>query len=293
MRCLINEGMHVGNRLHSVVLVNEGFIRAQHEAEDLKGQLDAQSRETEKFKLILQEKEDQLNRLIAPPNLQSELEAAKTDNLRLKAELDDFVEKNCYIPRENANFATKLGEFEAPIAELRGELNSVKVDAEKAVEKSRQLEVERSIEKEKLRVFEEKAETRARISNELKGKLEEAIAANDRLQTELTSVNEVRITLIDMKSELEQKLKKTEANLNEALNDIVAAEARSTLLAEYERWKSPRMTLEHGEQGMENIPARILDARMIEYNAKKALEASSEDDSEETISENSGSSHTE
>ncbi|XP_060178001.1 uncharacterized protein LOC132607934 [Lycium barbarum] len=272
---------------------------ACEQPEDLKGQLDAQSRETEKFKLLLQEKKDQLSQLIAPLNLQSELEVAKADNLRLTAELDELDENrllnqdNTNLSQENANFTSKLDEFNAAIAQLRGELNSVKADVEKAIEKSRKLEAERAIEKQKLRVFEEKAETRARISDELKSELEETVAANDRLQTELSSVNMVLITLLDMKSELEEKLKKTEADLNEALNDIVAAKARSSLLAEYEWWKFGRMTLEHIERGMENIPARILDVRMIEDKAKKDLEASSEDHSEETVFENSDSSHTE
>ncbi|XP_060195029.1 uncharacterized protein LOC132624240 [Lycium barbarum] len=297
-QCLINKGMHVGNR--SVVLVNEGFVRAQHLVDDLKAQLDAQSRETEKFKLLLREKKDELSRATAPPNLQSELEAAKRENLHLKAELDDAVEKNKLLDgdnknlsRENADFVTKLGEFEATIAQLREGLDSIKVDAEKREEKIRQLEAERVGEKEKLRVFKEKVETRARISDELKGRLEEAILANNILQTELASVNEVRITLIDMKSELEERLKKAQADMVEACKDVEAAEAHSTLLVEHERWKYRRVTLEQVERGMEDIPLRILDARMIEDKAKKALEDSSEDDSEETVSENSGSTHTE
>ncbi|XP_059295673.1 uncharacterized protein LOC132049014 [Lycium ferocissimum] len=296
-QCLINEGMHAGNR--SVVLVNEGFIRAQREVEDLKGQLDAQSRETEKFKLLLQEKEDQLSRAVPPPNLQSELEAAKADNLRLKAELDDAVEKNRLLEqdninlgRDNANFATRLGEFEATIAQLRGELNSIKADAEKAAEKFHQLETERATEREKLRVLEEKVETRARAVDELKSKLEEATAANDLLQTELESVNQVRITLLEAKFELEENLKKAEADLEESLKDMEAAEAHTTLSIEYERWKSRRVTLEQVERGLGDIRARILEAKAIEDKAKKALDASSDDDSEKTVSEDSGSNHT-
>ncbi|XP_059310826.1 uncharacterized protein LOC132062229 [Lycium ferocissimum] len=268
--------------------------------DDLKAQLDAQGRETKKFRLLLQEKEDQLSRVIAPPNLQSELETAKRENLLLKAELDDVVEKNKILnednknlSRENANFVTKLGEFEATIAQLREGLDFVKVDTEKREEKIRQLEAERASDKEKLRVIEEKAETRARISDDLKGQLEDAILANNALQTEPASVNEVRITLIDMKSELEEKLKNAQADLVETCKDVEVAEARSTILVEHEQWKSPRVILEQVERGMEDIPARILDARMIEDKAKTTLEDSSEDDSEETISENSGSSHTE
>ncbi|XP_059294666.1 uncharacterized protein LOC132047671 [Lycium ferocissimum] len=168
-----------------------------------------------------QEKEDQLSRAVPPPNLQSELEAAKADNLHLKAKLDDAARR-----------------FEATIAQRRGELNSVKADAEKAVEKFHQLEVERATEKEKLRVFEEKAETRAQTVDKLKSKLEEATAANDLLQTELESVNQVQITLLQAKFKLEENLQKAEADLEESLKDMEAAEAHTMLSIEYERWKS-------------------------------------------------------
>ncbi|XP_060210445.1 uncharacterized protein LOC132637362 [Lycium barbarum] len=221
-------------------------------------------------RLLLREKEDQLSWVIAPLNLQSELKAAKRENLRLKAELNDVVEKNKLLDgdnknlsRENSSFATKLSEFEATITQLREELDSVKVNAEKMVEKFRQLEAKRAAEKEKLRIVEEKAETRARISDELKRQLETAVLANDALQTELASVSEVRITLSDKKSELEEKLKKAQADLEEACKDIEATEARSTLLVELEWWKSQRVTLEQVERGMEDIPVRILDAKII------------------------------
>ncbi|XP_060190783.1 uncharacterized protein LOC132620086 [Lycium barbarum] len=280
-QCLIKEGMHAGNR--SVVLVNEGFIRAQHEVDNLKAQLDAQGRETEKFKLLLRENEDQLT---------------KAENLRLKAELADVIEKNQLLEvdnidfsRDNANFASRLGEFEATIAQLRGELDSVKADAEKVAERLHQLEFERATDKEKLRVAEEKAKTRARISDELKSKLEEATATNDLLQAEFELIYQVRIALLEMKSELEARLKKAEADLEESLKDMEAAEARSTILIEYERWKSRWATSEQVEIGLGEIQAQILEAKKVEDRAKKALDADS-DDSEQTISENSGSNHT-
>ncbi|XP_060211057.1 uncharacterized protein LOC132638088 [Lycium barbarum] len=77
-QCLIIEGMHAVSR--SVVLVNEAFIRAQQEMDDLKGQLDAQGRETEKYLHLLQEKEEELNRAVALSNLRPELDAAKAEN---------------------------------------------------------------------------------------------------------------------------------------------------------------------------------------------------------------------
>ncbi|XP_060177977.1 uncharacterized protein LOC132607914 [Lycium barbarum] len=290
----------VGVASYSVVLVNESFLRAQHEIDDLRGQLDAQGRETEKFKLLLQQKEDQLSRIIAPPTLQSELEAAKKENLRLKIELDDIVKKskvlegdNKQLSRENAEYATKLGEFEATITQLREGLDSVKGEAAKMEEKFRKLKVEKTTEKDKLKVMEEKAESRARIDDELKKELEAAVLANDALQAELASSNEVRVTLVDMRSELEEKLKKAQADLEEAYKEIVATEARSTLLVEHERWKSRRVTLEAVQRGFEDLPARILDTKMIEDRAKKALEDSSEKDPEGSGSDDSGSSLTE
>ncbi|XP_059290277.1 uncharacterized protein LOC132043826 [Lycium ferocissimum] len=252
----------------SVVLVNEGFVRAQHEVDDLKGQLDAQGRETEKFQLLPQEKEDQLSRAAALPNLQSELEASKAENLRLKAELADMIEKNRLLEadnfglnRDNANFITRLGELEAIISQLRSELDSIKADAVRMAEGHHQLESESANDKEKLKVADEKAKTRARISDELKSKLEEATEANDVLQAEFESANQIRIALLEERSELEAKLKKAEANLEESLKDMETAEARSTILIEYERWKLRRVTLEQIEKGLGDLQARILEAK--------------------------------
>ncbi|XP_059292225.1 uncharacterized protein LOC132045670 [Lycium ferocissimum] len=295
-QCLINEGMHAGNR--SVVLVNEAFIRAQQEVDDLKGQLDAQGRETEKFQHLLQEKEDQLNRAAALSNLQPELEAAKAENLRLKDELAGMVEKNRLLEadkvglsQDNARFSSRLGELEATISQLRSELDSVKTDAVKMAERHRLLESENATDKEKLRVMEQKAEDRARICDELKSKFEEAAEANDILKAELESATQVQRILDEERSELVAKLAKAEADLEESLKDVEAAEARTTIAVEYERWKSRRATLEQAQQGLGDLPALILEARTIEEEAKKALDPESED-SERTVSENSGSSHT-
>ena len=83
-----------------MVLVNEGFIRAQQEIDDLKGQLDAQSRETTKFQHFLQIKEDELSRAVSLANLQPELDATKAENLRLKDELAGVVQRNRLLEEE-------------------------------------------------------------------------------------------------------------------------------------------------------------------------------------------------
>ncbi|XP_060182244.1 uncharacterized protein LOC132611901 [Lycium barbarum] len=161
----------------SVVLVNEVFIRAQHKVDYLKGQLDTQGCEAEKFQHLLREKEDQLSRAAALSNLQPEFEAAKAENLHLKVELAGMVEKNrllevdkAGLSQDNPRFTSRLGVLEATISELRSELDSVKVDAVKIAERHRLLESENARDKEKLRVVEQKAENRVRISDELKSK---------------------------------------------------------------------------------------------------------------------------
>ncbi|XP_059307612.1 uncharacterized protein LOC132059122 [Lycium ferocissimum] len=293
---LINEGMHAGNR--SVVLVNEAFIRAQQEVDDLKGQLDAQGRETEKFQHLLQVKEDQLNRAAALSNLQPELEAAKAKNLRLKDELAGMVEKNRLLEadkvglsQDNARFSSRLGELEATISQLRRELDSVKTDAVNMVERHKLLESENAEYKNKLRVFERKAEDRARICDELKTKFEETAEANDILKAELESATQVQRILDEERDELVAKLAQAEADLAEALKNVEAAEAHTTIAVEYERWKSRRATLEQAEQGFGDLPALILEAKKTEEEAKRALDTDSED-SERTVSEHSGSSCT-
>ncbi|XP_059306366.1 uncharacterized protein LOC132057780 [Lycium ferocissimum] len=128
----------------------------------------------------------------------------------------------------------RLGEFEATITQLWDELDSVKTDAVKVAERLHQLESERANDKEKLRVVEEKVKTRARISDELKSKLEKATKANDLLQTEFESANQIRVALLEVKSEPEARLKKVEVDLEESLKDMEAAEAHSMILIEYE-----------------------------------------------------------
>ncbi|XP_059281332.1 uncharacterized protein LOC132035026 [Lycium ferocissimum] len=282
----------------SVVLVNEAFIRAQQEVDDLKGQLDAQGRETEKFQHLLQVKEDQLNRAAALSNLQPELEAAKAENLRLKDELAGMVEKNRLLEadkvglsQDNALFSSRLGELEATISQLRRELDSVKTDAVNMAERHRLLESENAEYKDKLRVFVQKAEDRARICDELKTKFEETAEANDLLKAELESATQVQRILDVERSELVDKLAQAEADLAEALKSVEAAEAHTTIAVEYERWKSRRATLEQAQQGFGDLPALILEAKKIEEEAKRALDTDSED-SERTVSERSGSSCT-
>ncbi|XP_059285934.1 uncharacterized protein LOC132039475 [Lycium ferocissimum] len=209
-----------------------------------------------------------------------------------------MVEKNRLLEADNAGlnednvrFISRLGELEATIFQLRSELDSVKADAVKMAKRHRHLESESAKDKEKLRVIEQKIEDRARISDELKSKFEEAAEANDVLQAELESANQIQIVLLGERSELAAKLEKAEANLEESLKDMEAAEARTTILVEYERWKSRRATLEQAQKGLGDLQARINEAKAIEEEAKKALHAESAV-SERTVSENSDSNRT-
>ncbi|XP_059291468.1 uncharacterized protein LOC132044947 [Lycium ferocissimum] len=210
-QCLLNQGMYAENR--AIMLVNKGFIRAQHEIDDLRAQLDAQSQETEEFKLLLQQKEDQLSQI---------------KNKVLE-------EDNKQLYQGNSEYVSKLSELEATITQLRQGLDSVKGQAANMEEKFRRLESKRAAEKENLKVAQEKVETRARANEKLKSELDAAIRDNDGLQAELATSNEGRITLSDMRSELEEKLKKAQFDLKEAYEEIEATEARSTLLVEYEK----------------------------------------------------------
>ncbi|XP_059306310.1 uncharacterized protein LOC132057718 [Lycium ferocissimum] len=137
---------------------------------------------------------------------------------------------NVSLNQDNAHFISRLGELEATISQLRSELDSVKADTVRMAERHQQLGSESANNKEKLRVVEQKAEKRARISDELKRKLEEAVEANDMLQAELESANQIQIVLLEERSELEAKLKKAEVDLEESLKDTETAEARSTIL---------------------------------------------------------------
>ncbi|XP_059315682.1 uncharacterized protein LOC132066376 [Lycium ferocissimum] len=195
------------------------------------------------------------------------------------------------LSQDNARFSSRLGELEATISQLRSELNSVKADAVKMAERHRVLESKNAKDKEKLMVVEHKAEDRARICDELKSKFEETAEANDILKAELESATQFQGILDEKRSELAAKLAKAEADLEESLKDVEAAEARTTIAVEYERWKSRRVTLEQAQQGLGDLPALILEARTIEKEAKKALDPESED-SERTVFENSSSSRT-
>ncbi|XP_059306967.1 uncharacterized protein LOC132058499 [Lycium ferocissimum] len=120
-QCLINKDMHAGNR--SVVLVNEAFVHAQQEVDDLKGQLDAQSRETEKYLHLLRVKEDELNQAVTLSNLRPD--ATKAENRQLKGELTEMVEYNWHLEadkiglsRDNAQFFSRLGRLEITLSQL-------------------------------------------------------------------------------------------------------------------------------------------------------------------------------
>ncbi|XP_060193348.1 uncharacterized protein LOC132622712 isoform X2 [Lycium barbarum] len=124
-QCLINEGMHAGNR--SVVLVNEAFVRAQQEVDDLKGQLDAQGREMEKYLHLLREKEEELNRAAALSNLRPEIDAAKDENRQLKSELAAMADYNrsleadkIGLSRDKTHFSSRLDELEITVSQHRG-----------------------------------------------------------------------------------------------------------------------------------------------------------------------------
>ncbi|XP_060194891.1 uncharacterized protein LOC132624076 [Lycium barbarum] len=292
--CLINEGMHAGNR--SVVLVNEAFIRARHEIDDLRGQLDAQGREIEKYQHLLREKEEELNRAVMLANLRPELDAVKDENRRLKSNLAAMTDYNRSLEaekiglcRDKTQFSLRLDELETTISQLRGELDSVRADATGLTERNRQLESEAALFNERSRVLEEKVEERARLCEGLRTELEEAINANDTLKAELDAANLTRDDLERNRAPLETKLAKAEADLEEAWKSVEAAEAHTAIVAEYEKWKSRRLTLEQAELGLEDLPALILEAKGMEKEANLAL-GSESDDSERTESEHSSSS---
>ncbi|XP_060177767.1 uncharacterized protein LOC132607700 [Lycium barbarum] len=198
---------------------------------------------------------------------------------------------NVDLSQDNARFTSRLSELDATISQLRSELDSVKADAVKMEEKHQLLESENVKDKEKLRVVEQKAEAHAWISDELKRTFEEAAEANDMLQADLVSANQIQRILDEERSELTAKLAKAEVDLEESLKDVEAAEARTTIVVEYEWWKSRRITLEQAQQGFGALQAWILEAKAIEKEAKKALDAESAN-SERTIFENSGFNRT-
>ncbi|XP_060211657.1 uncharacterized protein LOC132639204 [Lycium barbarum] len=179
------------------------------------------------------------------------------------------------LSQDNAHFSSRLGELKATISQLQSELDSVKTDAVKMAKRHRLLESENATDNEKLRVMEQKAEDRARICDKLKSKFEEAAEANDILKAELESATQTQRILDEERSKLVAKLAKVEADLKESLKDVKAAEARTTIAVEYERWKSRRATLEQAQQGLGDLAALILEARTIEEEAKKSLDPES------------------
>ncbi|XP_060190702.1 uncharacterized protein LOC132619962 [Lycium barbarum] len=195
------------------------------------------------------------------------------------------------LSQDNAHFSLRLGELEATISQLRSELDSVKADAVKMAERHRLLESKNAKDKEKLRVVEQKAEDWARICDELKSKFEEAVEDNDTIKAELRSATQVQGILDRERSELAANLAKVEADLEESLKDVEAAEARTTIAVEYDWWKSQRVTLKQAQKGLGDLPALILEAKTIEEQAKKALDPEFED-SKRSVSENFDSSRT-
>ncbi|XP_059310198.1 uncharacterized protein LOC132061385 [Lycium ferocissimum] len=192
------------------------------------------------------------------------------------------------LSQDNTRFSSRLGELEATVSQLRSELDSVKADAVKMAERHRLLESKNAEYKEKLRVFEQKAEDRARICVELKIKFEETAESNDILKAELESATQVQRILDEERLELVAKLAQAETDLVESLKNVEAVEAHTTIAVEYERWKSRRATLKQAQQGFGDLSALILEAKTIEEEAKRALDT----DSERMVSEHSGSSHT-
>ncbi|XP_059302284.1 uncharacterized protein LOC132054257 [Lycium ferocissimum] len=200
-------------------------------------------------------------------------------------------EEKIGLSQANARLSSKLSELETDISQLRGELDSVKSDASNLAERHRRLESESTKYAERMRVFEQKAEDRARMCDELRTRLEETVEANDILKAELESANQYRSILDEERNGFLVRLARAEAGLAEALKNLEAAEAYSTVVVEHERWRSRRITLEEAERGFTDLPALILEARRTEDVAKRALDSDSED-SERTESEHSGSSQT-
>ncbi|XP_060197761.1 uncharacterized protein LOC132626784 [Lycium barbarum] len=196
------------------------------------------------------------------------------------------------LSRDNAQISSRLGELETTFSQLREELDLVKSDAASLAERNRLLESESSRCQERARVFEEKAESRARMCDDLKNELKETADANDTLQAELQSAIQMHNVLGEARDALVAKLAQAEADLDEVLKSVEAAEAQATIVVEYEKWKSRRITLEQAEHGFTDIPALIAEAKRVEGEAKDAL-GSESDDSERTESERSGSSHSE
>ncbi|XP_060178242.1 uncharacterized protein LOC132608193 [Lycium barbarum] len=206
--------------LLSVVLVNEAFVCAQQKMDDLKGQLDAQGRKTDKYLHLLREKEEELSRAVALSNLQPELDAAKAENLQLRSELVALNEYNRSLEtekiglnRDNAQISSRLGELETTFSQLQEELDLVKSDAAGLAERNRLLESESARHQERARVFEDKAESRARLCDGLKNELKETADANDTLQSKLQSAIHMQNVLGEAWDALAAKLAQAKDDL--------------------------------------------------------------------------------
>ncbi|XP_060183012.1 protein MLP1 homolog [Lycium barbarum] len=158
------------------------------------GQLDAQSRETEKYVHLLRVKEDELSQAVTPSNLRPELDATKAENRQLKGELAKMVEYNrrleadkIGLSRDNTHLSSRVGELETTVTQLREELDFVKSDTTSMAKRHRLLESENAWYKERMRVLEEKAGKRAQICDDLETELQETVDANDTLKAELES----------------------------------------------------------------------------------------------------------
>ncbi|XP_060190538.1 uncharacterized protein LOC132619742 [Lycium barbarum] len=119
------------------------------------------------------------------------------------------------LSQDKAQFSLRLDELETTVSQLRGELDSVKADATGLAEKNRQLESEVAFLNERKRVSEEKSEERSRICEGLRAELEGAVIANDGLKAELEAANGRISVLEENRADLEAKLAKAEADLEE------------------------------------------------------------------------------
>ncbi|XP_060211828.1 uncharacterized protein LOC132639396 [Lycium barbarum] len=119
------------------------------------------------------------------------------------------------LSRDKSQFSLRLDELETMVSRLRGELDSMKADATGLAERNRRLESEAGLFNERRRVFEEKAEERSRICEGLRAELEEAVIANDGLKAELEAATRRRSILEENRVDLEAKLAKAEADLEE------------------------------------------------------------------------------
>ncbi|XP_060216501.1 uncharacterized protein LOC132643989 [Lycium barbarum] len=136
------------------------------------------------------------------------------------------------LSRDKIQFSLRLDELEATVSQLRGELDSVKADATGLAERNQRLESEAALFNERSRVFEEKAEERSRICEGLRVELEEVIIANDGLKAELGAATRMRDDLEKNQVDLEAKLAKAEADLEETWKSVEAAEAHTAIVAE-------------------------------------------------------------